>query len=126
MRFHTVFVLGLLTSKLSYTNGDTSPVNYSRFDNITLNLPQQSAGQVSLYSLLWTFVSQETVQSADERSHLVKQINFGKLPECLCFHIQRTGLLAVHLYFGIFGIMTKLYSFRFLQRPRGIQKARLC
>ena len=88
----TQFSPGLLTSKLSYKNGETSPVNYSRFDNITLNLPQQSTGQISLYSLLWMFVSQETVQSADERTNLVKQINFGKLPECLCFHIQRTGL----------------------------------
>ena len=81
----------MLTSKLSYTNGKTSPVNYSRFDNITLSLPTHSTGTVSLYSLLWTFVSQETVQAADEKSNLTKQISFGKLPECLCFHIQRTG-----------------------------------
>lgn len=87
---------GLLSSKLTHNNGQTSPVNYSRFDNITLNLPEHSGGQVSLYSLLWTFVSKETVQAEDQRTNLTKQISFGKLPECLCFHIQRTGFSNGH------------------------------
>jgi hypothetical protein len=29
--------------------------------------------------------------SQEESGGLVKQLTFGKLPECLCFHIQRTG-----------------------------------
>ena len=101
---------GLLTSKLSYRSGKQSPVTYSRFDNITLTLPQYGSGQpVSLATLLSIFVSQvttvitvpilatdrvtlqEMVEAADPRNNLVKQISFGKLPECLCFHIQRTG-----------------------------------
>ena len=50
---------GLLTSKLSYQNGNKSPVNYTKFDNITLSLPQHGAGQsVSLSTLLSLFVSQ--------------------------------------------------------------------
>ena len=31
------------------------------------------------------------VEGVDPSKNLVKQISFGKLPDCLCFHIQRTG-----------------------------------
>ena len=54
-----ILCLGLLTSKLSYRNGNKSPVNYSKFDNITLNLPQYGQS-VSLKTLLGMFVSQVT------------------------------------------------------------------
>ena len=54
-----ILCLGLLTSKLSYRNGNKSPVNYSKFDNITLNLPQYGQS-VSLNTLLGMFVSQVT------------------------------------------------------------------
>ena len=37
------------------------------------------------------FISQERVEGPDAKSSLIKQITFGKLPECLCLHIQRTG-----------------------------------
>lgn len=90
---------GLLTSKLSYHNGNKSPVNYTKFDNITLSLPQYGPGQsVSLATLLSIFVSQETVQDSDRKNNLVKQISFGKLPDCLCFHIQRTGFSGGQAY----------------------------
>jgi len=88
---------GLLTSKLSYRNGNKSPVNYSKFDNITLNLPQYGQS-VSLNTLLGMFVSQESVEGADSRNNLIKQLSFGKLPECLCFHIQRTGFSGGQAY----------------------------
>ena len=52
-----ILCLGLLTSKLSYRNGNKSPVNYSKFDNITLSLPQYGQS-VSLKTLLGMFVSQ--------------------------------------------------------------------
>jgi len=82
---------GLLTSKLSYKNGKNTPVNYIKFDNITLSLPQYGSGQtVSLKTLLGLYVCQETVES-DMKENFVKQISFGRLPDCLCFHIQRTG-----------------------------------
>ena len=95
---------------MQYSTVQYSSVSYSRFDNITLTLPQYGSGQpVSLATLLSIFVSQvttvtmvtilatdrgtlqEMVEAADPRNNLVKQISFGKLPECLCFHIQRTG-----------------------------------
>jgi len=83
---------GLLTSKLSYVTGiSKSPVSYSTFNNITLNLPRQGLGTVTLDTLLQMFVSQESIEAVDKQNNLVKQITFGKLPECLCFHIQRTG-----------------------------------
>ena len=56
---HDEYYSGLLTSKLSYRNGNKSPVNYSKFDNITLNLPQYGQS-VSLITLLGMFVSQVT------------------------------------------------------------------
>jgi len=90
---------GLLTSKTSYRDGKKSPVNYSKFDNITLSLPQFGSGQsVSLTTLLGMFVAQETVEGVDPSKNLVKQISFGKLPDCLCFHIQRTGFAGGQAY----------------------------
>jgi len=83
---------GLLTSKLSYSCGKSkTPASYSTFNNITLSLPSQGLGTVSLDTLLQMFVSQESVEGVDRQNNLVKQITFGKLPDCLCFHIQRTG-----------------------------------
>jgi len=83
---------GLLTSKLSYTSGKSkTPVSYSTFNNITLSLPRQGLGTVSLDTLLQMFISQESIEGVDRQNNLIKQITFGKLPDCLCFHIQRTG-----------------------------------
>ena len=41
---------------------------------------------------------QESVEGADSRNNLIKQLSFGKLPECLCFHIQRTGFSGGQVY----------------------------
>merc|ERR1719352_949297 len=83
---------GLLTSKLSYSSGKSkTPVSYSTFNNITLSLPRQGLGTVSLDTLLQMFVSKESIEGVEKQNNLVKQITFGKLPDCLCFHIQRTG-----------------------------------
>ena len=41
---------------------------------------------------------QESVEGADSRNNLIKQLSFGKLPECLCFHIQRTGFSGGQAY----------------------------
>lgn len=82
---------GLLTNKVSYSSGKSTSVSYSTFDNITLSLPVQGLGTVSLDTLLQMFVSQEKVEGVDRQNNMVKQITFGKLPDCLCLHIQRTG-----------------------------------
>jgi len=83
---------GMLTSKLSKPGGQSSsPVKYCSFNNITLNLPNQVIGYVSLETLLQMFISQENVEGETKEKSFVKQLTFGKLPECLCLHIQRTG-----------------------------------
>jgi len=92
---------GMLTNKLTSSQADqrlhgssqqdNSPVNYSSFNNITLNLPTQIAGYVTLDTLLQMFISQERVQGAKPDNSFIKQLTFGKLPDCLCLHIQRTG-----------------------------------
>ena len=85
-------IFGLLTSKLSYSSGKSkTPVSYTTFNNITLSLPRQGLGTVSLQTLLQMFISQESIEGVDNQTNLLKQITFGKLPDCLCFHIQRTG-----------------------------------
>ena len=68
-----------------------SPTKSLTFNNITLYLPSmeerlvQNYGDISLESLLDSFVRLEKV---DE---VTKQQSFAKLPTCLCLHIQRTG-----------------------------------
>jgi len=86
---------GMLTTKLSKINQQSSsPVKYSSFNNITLNLPSQVFGFVSLETLLQMFISQEKVEGETKEKSLIKQFSFGKLPDCLCLHIQRTGYSA--------------------------------
>jgi len=79
---------GLITCKVTPASPSPTPgpVSYSSFNNITLSLPSSSLGAVSLDTLLQMFVSQERVEGGT-----LKQNTFGKLPECLCFHVQRTG-----------------------------------
>lgn len=87
---------GLLTNKLSYTSGKSkSPLTYSSFNNITLNLPTPTIGVVTLDTLLQMFISQESIEGSgknkENSTNFIKQLTFGKLPDCLCFHVQRTG-----------------------------------
>jgi len=79
---------GLITCKVTpaLPSPTPGPVSYNSFNNITLSLPSSSLGAVSLDTLLQMFVSQERVEGG-----ALKQNTFGKLPECLCFHVQRTG-----------------------------------
>ena len=78
---------GTLASKVT-TDCSHNPVNSVDFSNVTLHLPQNiSVGlSVDLSLLLHMYVAQESVD--DQTS---KQVTFGRLPRCLCFHIQRTS-----------------------------------
>jgi len=89
---------GMLTNKLTSQAKDKSPVNYSSFNNITLNLPSQITGYVTLDTLLQMFISQERVEGAKPDNSFIKQLTFGKLPDCLCLHIQRTGFASGQPY----------------------------
>ncbi|TRY76361.1 hypothetical protein TCAL_00015 [Tigriopus californicus] len=95
---------GTLTNKVTFTDGRSkSPVSSLGFNNITLCLPKSGHilnGVVSLETLLQMYISRETVEGATSQSGhktnpaLAKQLAFGKLPPCLCLHIQRTAFSA--------------------------------
>ncbi|XP_066997949.2 ubiquitin carboxyl-terminal hydrolase 30 isoform X3 [Anabrus simplex] len=83
-----------------------SPLLYDKFDSLSLSLPSLGGflfKRLTLAHLLDNYVSTETVKgvecegcSQDQKcsraikSTAVKTLAFGKLPKCLCFHIQRT------------------------------------
>merc|ERR1719323_1997206 len=72
--------------RIDYLQGDTCFAFTDSWTCLLLFLPSSSLGAVSLDTLLQMFVSQERVEGGT-----LKQNTFGKLPECLCFHVQRTG-----------------------------------
>ena len=82
---------GTLTNKITIkqTGKSKSPTTSTAFNNITLSLPTMPdpSVPVTLETLLQMFVSMESVESGE----LVKQLTFARLPECLCFHVQRTA-----------------------------------
>lgn len=99
---------GLLTSQLQCVVCKyKSAVIYDKFDSLSLHLPSWSENvftkKITLQQLLEKFVSTEVVKDVScEKCNLQqdknnkikgnakKTLKFGKLPKCLCFHIQRT------------------------------------
>lgn len=99
-------VCGLLVSELKCNMCNSKyPARYDNFDSISLAIP--SPHWAHLQDLLMKFISCELVQdvtcdfcikqSSDTESEcaviksvFTKQLSFGKLPKCLCIHIQRT------------------------------------
>ena len=81
-----------ITLQVAFPDGrNKSPVSSSPFNNITLSLPRSTAAlrSVTLETLLHLYVSKELV--GEEGNRLVKQLTFGRLPQCLCLHVQRTS-----------------------------------
>ncbi|KPP60124.1 ubiquitin carboxyl-terminal hydrolase 30-like, partial [Scleropages formosus] len=73
---------GRLTSNMACKRCEQqSPVHYDSFDSLSLSIPPapwiQKAGKSS----------GQTVES--QRSTFIKQLRLGKLPQCLCIHLQR-------------------------------------
>ncbi|KAL2092799.1 hypothetical protein ACEWY4_012597 [Coilia grayii] len=87
-----------------------SPVRYDSFDSLSLTIPPVQRGQpVTLEQCLQHFISSETVSEVEcvnctkmqavefrnghigenQRSTFIKQLKLGKLPQCLCIHLQR-------------------------------------
>ncbi len=70
----------------------SSPVSSTAFNTVSLSLPRMSSPMfaalqsVTLETLLQMFVSRESVDGG----RCFKQTTFGRLPRCLCFHVQRT------------------------------------
>ncbi|KAG8194951.1 hypothetical protein JTE90_021412 [Oedothorax gibbosus] len=101
---------GLLVNELKCNSCNYKyPVKYDTFDSISLVIPSPNSGKLTLHDLLLKFISCENIQDAvcdvcpknepnsdnEEEVAPVKttfsqQVSFGKLPDCLCIHIQRT------------------------------------
>ncbi|KAF4517136.1 hypothetical protein B566_EDAN006435 [Ephemera danica] len=91
---------GQQLSQLSCTVcSSSSTVQHQAFDCLSLTLPEQ--GIATLQQLLSSFTAPEQVQEVlcehctTEAGHpvkttFVKQLSIGRLPKCLCVHIQRT------------------------------------
>ncbi|KAK3084262.1 hypothetical protein FSP39_010785 [Pinctada imbricata] len=104
---------GLLASQLECIKCQyRNPVRYDHFDSLSLSFPQKLWGTKSLEDLMLHYISAETVSNVEcpgcgkvkqrsketarmplPRSTFKKQLTIGKLPQCLCIHIQRTTWL---------------------------------
>jgi len=96
---------GLLASQLKCKRcAHKCAVKYDSFDSLSLSLPSQCIGSLTLDHLLKRFVMSESVDDvvcdkccqptpdglSRKTSSFVKKLTIGKLPRCLCIHIQRT------------------------------------
>ncbi|XP_077152122.1 ubiquitin carboxyl-terminal hydrolase 30 isoform X2 [Ranitomeya variabilis] len=87
-----------------------SPMRYDTFDSLSLSIPSPSWGRsMTLENCLQHFISTESVKDVvcenctriqsqdrqneplveDQKTTFVKQLKLGKLPQCLCIHLQR-------------------------------------
>uniref|UniRef100_H3DEL6 Ubiquitin carboxyl-terminal hydrolase 30 n=1 Tax=Tetraodon nigroviridis TaxID=99883 RepID=H3DEL6_TETNG len=102
---------GRLTSNMLCKRcGHQSPVRYDSFESLSLSIPLPQWGRpVTLDQCLQHFISSETIKEVEcesctklhqdtavnenapesQRSTIVKQLKLGKLPQCLCIHLQR-------------------------------------
>lgn len=97
---------GLLASQLVCKQcGTKCPVKFDSYDSLSLSLPSVFQMGLTLEDLLQAFVCSETVDSvycggckqqnsvrstSAVKTKFIKRLTFGKLPQCLCIHIQRT------------------------------------
>uniref|UniRef100_A0A3Q2PMA4 Ubiquitin carboxyl-terminal hydrolase n=1 Tax=Fundulus heteroclitus TaxID=8078 RepID=A0A3Q2PMA4_FUNHE len=109
-KFHHPFH-GRLTSNMSCKRCNIqSPVRYDSFESLSLSIPLPQWGRpLSLDQCLQHFISSETIKEVEcenctklqqsttrngqvlesQRTTFVKQLKLGKLPQCLCIHLQR-------------------------------------
>nr|XP_043882213.1 ubiquitin carboxyl-terminal hydrolase 30 isoform X2 [Solea senegalensis] len=102
---------GRLTSNMSCKRCRLqSPVRYDSFESLSLSIPLPHWGQpLSLDQCLQHFISSETIKEVEcenctklqqentvngqflksQRTTFVKHLKLGKLPQCLCIHLQR-------------------------------------
>ncbi|XP_060762697.1 ubiquitin carboxyl-terminal hydrolase 30-like isoform X2 [Neoarius graeffei] len=101
---------GRLTSYMACKHCERqSPVRYDSFDSLSLSIPVVQWGRlVTLDQCLQHFISSETIKEVEcenctkkqaetedgqvlesQRTTFVKQLKLGKLPQCLCIHLQR-------------------------------------
>lgn len=109
-KFHHPFH-GRLTSNMACKRCEQqSPVRYDSFESLSLSIPSSRWGRpVSLDHCLQHFISSETIKEVEcenctklqqgllvngqvlqsQRTTFIKQLKLGKLPQCLCIHLQR-------------------------------------
>uniref|UniRef100_A0A1A8BJM7 Ubiquitin carboxyl-terminal hydrolase n=2 Tax=Nothobranchius TaxID=28779 RepID=A0A1A8BJM7_NOTKA len=109
-KFHHPFH-GRLTSNMSCKHCEIqSPLRYDSFESLSLSIPLPQWGRpISLDQCLQHFISSETIKEVEcenctklqqsttlngqvlenQRTTFVKQLKLGKLPQCLCIHLQR-------------------------------------
>uniref|UniRef100_A0A8B9JVU1 Ubiquitin carboxyl-terminal hydrolase n=1 Tax=Astyanax mexicanus TaxID=7994 RepID=A0A8B9JVU1_ASTMX len=100
---------GRLTSYMACKRCERqSPVRYDSFDSLSLSIPAVQWGRpVTLDQCLQHFISSETIKEVEcenctktqtgelvngqesQRTTFIKQLKLGKLPQCLCIHLQR-------------------------------------
>ncbi|XP_037337869.1 ubiquitin carboxyl-terminal hydrolase 30 isoform X2 [Pungitius pungitius] len=102
---------GRLTSNMSCKRCEQkSPVRYDSFESLSLSIPLPQWGRpISLDQCLQHFISSETIKEVEcgnctklqqgntfngqvlqnQRTTFIKQLKLGKLPQCLCIHLQR-------------------------------------
>lgn len=102
---------GRLTSNMSCKRCEQqNPVRYDSFESLSLSIPLPQWGRpISLDQCLQHFISSETIKEVEcenctklhqgmvvngqvpesQRTTFVKQLKLGKLPQCLCIHLQR-------------------------------------
>ncbi|XP_068095620.1 ubiquitin carboxyl-terminal hydrolase 30 isoform X2 [Hyperolius riggenbachi] len=102
---------GRLTSNMVCKNCQhQSPMRYDTFDSLSLSIPSAVWGRIlTLDHCLQHFISTESVKDVvcenctkiqaqegpnsqlieDQKTTFVKQLKLGKLPQCLCIHLQR-------------------------------------
>lgn len=76
-------------------------VRFDKLESVSLPLPPRGDGlflfrSLTLVELLSRLVSREKINDVqcdgcNKRCAAYKTLTFGKLPKCLCLHIQRTG-----------------------------------
>ncbi|NXI34831.1 UBP30 hydrolase, partial [Galbula dea] len=102
---------GRLTSNMVCKHCEhQSPVRYDTFDSLSLSIPAAVGGHpMTLDHCLHHFISSESVKDVvcdnctkiqaegtrngqsieNQKTTFVKQLKLGKLPQCLCIHLQR-------------------------------------
>ncbi|XP_017564780.1 ubiquitin carboxyl-terminal hydrolase 30 isoform X1 [Pygocentrus nattereri] len=102
---------GRLTSYMACKHCERqSPVRYDSFDSLSLSIPAVQWGRpLTLDQCLQHFISSETIKEVEcenctktqagevvngqvvesQRTTFIKQLKLGKLPQCLCIHLQR-------------------------------------
>ncbi|KAB0394473.1 hypothetical protein E2I00_014494 [Balaenoptera physalus] len=126
---------------------EQSPVRFDTFDSLSLSIPAATWGHpLTLDHCLHHFISSESVRDVvcdnctkieakgtlngekveHQRTTFVKQLKLGKLPQCLCIHLQRLSWSShgtplkrhEHVQFNEF-LMMDIYKYRLLGHKPG-------